>query len=59
MDRELRALQERIKRLEERVEEMQYEPRGSRPFWLNFLFAFVVVLTAALAITGIALMFGG
>ncbi len=52
---ELQELRERVEKLEERIEDMTYEPRGSRPFWMDFLFAFVTVLIGIMAITGIVL----
>ncbi|PZD97329.1 hypothetical protein DNH61_02975 [Paenibacillus sambharensis] len=57
-EQELREIKETLKSIDERLAVMENNEGDERPFWLNFLIAFGVVLTAILLIVGISVFIG-
>jgi hypothetical protein len=53
IEKQLKALKERIERLEEQVESIQYEPPKSRPAWLDFLISFLVIFVIIMLTVGV------
>ncbi|CAM4481571.1 hypothetical protein [Paenibacillus tarimensis] len=57
-EQELREIKETLKSIDERLAVLENSDGDARPFWLNFLIAFVVVFVGILLIVGISVFIG-
>ncbi|AJS58826.1 hypothetical protein [Paenibacillus sp. IHBB 10380] len=57
IENELKKINERLENIEIKITQLNKEPIGERPAWLNFIVAFIVVFICILLFGGILILF--
>jgi hypothetical protein len=53
IEKELKEINERLNNIENKLNQLDYEPTDTRPAWLNVILSFVVVLIIILVAAGV------